>query len=57
MTTDKLSMLKYDECGQWESEKMYSESEVLDILQHFCNDYDNVNKLEDWFQAFKKNNH
>lgn len=37
-----------------QKEQMYSEDEVLNILDEFNREYDGKEFLEDWFEQFKK---
>lgn len=40
--------------AEWQKEQMYSEEEVLNILDEFNREYDGKEFLEDWFTQFKK---
>lgn len=54
---DNLSPKKYYQYGfikgaEWQSEKMYSEEEVIEILLNFRGE--NPRYIEEWFEQFKK---
>ena len=40
--------------AKWQQERSYSEEEVINLLQDFANDYDNVIDIKEWFEQFKK---
>jgi glutamate dehydrogenase/leucine dehydrogenase len=43
------------EMAKWQQERMYSEEEVLELLQDFANeDFSTVINIKEWFNKFKK---
>ncbi len=40
--------------GQWVEERMYSEGEILGILQDFVNEIQEVDSIKDWLEQYKK---
>ena len=48
-------MLGVIEGAKWQSEKMYSEEEVLEILFELsCNNNNDKEEMKEWFEQFKK---
>ena len=50
-TQGEISLQDFIEGAKWQSKRMYSEEEVLDIL--FSMSVDNPNHITEWFEKFK----
>ena len=65
-TIKLISKYSFKDNAKWQAERMYSEEEVLEILEHhtkyletFIYQYIDKNDMEEnkiWFEQFKKNN-
>lgn len=52
----KTPITMFIDGAKWQSEKMYSEEEVLNILDSYHNDQHSIDPkpLEKWFERYKK---
>jgi len=56
LLTPQFVRESFKEGAKWQAERMYSEEEVLALLEKGYHSHYNSLSIEEWFKQFKKNN-